>query len=368
MKLVPQSAPYIRKNVSVGRMMMDVIIALSPVVIFALIQNGWKATSVVLTSVLTMVFFELLAHMFIKWPKDMKFKELFTSAGFKKVYETYTINNILAPVISGLIYAMIMPAGCSWYVVFTGAVFGIIIGKMVFGGLGSNIFNPAAVGRIFVAICFGSKLGEAYKAQTAYNVTVGATPLGVVKGNIGNLGGYSLLDAFIGNVPGCMGEVSVICILVGAIYLFIRRSADLRAALGYLLSFAALMLVASISYVGKFGTGNVGEIWLYQLFTGGVMFAAVYMITDPVTSPTSKFGRVLHGAIAGSITVLIRLSGAYPEGAAFSILIANAIAPAIDYLMRGKRNTYTWKQCLGLGIAMVVMAAIVSACVMGGWF
>lgn len=367
MKLIPQSAPYIRKDVSVGRMMMDVIIALSPVVIFALIQNGWNSGYIVLTSVLTMVFFELLSHMFIKWPKGMKVKELFSKEGFQRVRETYTINNILAPVISGLIYAMILPAGCSWYVTFTGAIFGIVIGKMVFGGLGSNIFNPAAVGRIFVAICFGSKLKEAYVGQVTYDATLGATPLGLVKGNIGNVGGYSILNNFIGNAPGSMGEVSIICILVGAIYLFIRRSADLRACLGYLLSFAALMLVGAISYAGKFG-GNVGAIWAYQLFTGGAFFAAVFMITDPVTSPTSKYGRVLHGAIAGSITVLIRLGGAYPEGAAFSILIANAIAPCIDYLMRGKQNTYTWKQCLGLAVAMIAMGCIVSAIVMGGWF
>ena len=135
----------------------------------------------------------------------------------------------------------------------------------------------------------------------------------------------------------------------------------------YFLSFAALMLVAAISYSGKFG-GNVAKIWAYQLFSGGAFFAAVYMITDPVTSPTSKYGRVLYGAIAGSLTVLIRISGAYPEGAAFSILIANALAPCIDYLMRGKKNTYTWRQCLGLGVALVVVACIVSASVMGGWF
>ena len=158
MKLVAQTAPYIRKNVSVKRMMLDVIVALMPVTIFACIQNGWSGIYVFLISIATMLAVELGAHMLIKWPTGMKFKELFTKDGFKKVKGVYTINNITAPLISALIYALIMPAGCNWYVVFIGALFGMLVGKMLFGGLGSNIFNPAAVGRVFVGVCFGTQL------------------------------------------------------------------------------------------------------------------------------------------------------------------------------------------------------------------
>ena len=205
MKLVPQSAPYIRKNVSVKRMMLDVIIALLPVSIFAMIVNGWDGIYVFLISILTMLFVEIIAHGIIKWPKGMKIKELFSKEGFIKIKSTYTINNILAPLISALIYALIMPAGCSGYVVFLGALFGILIGKMVFGGLGSNIFNPAAVGRIFVGICFGTYLNDAYAKA---DVFAGATPLGFTKTQEGlvlnAVGNYSLLDLFLGNVPGCM--------------------------------------------------------------------------------------------------------------------------------------------------------------------
>ena len=369
MKLVAQTAPYIRKNVSVRRMMVDVIIALMPVTIFAMIQNGWASIYVILISLVTMVALELLSHMFIKWPKDMKFKELFTKDGFNKVKSTYTINNFTAPIVSALIYALILPAYCAPYVVFIGAAFGIFIGKMVFGGLGSNIFNPAAVGRIFVGICFGGQIGAAYQKQQAFiDAAAGGTPLAPVKGALGATGGYDLLDLFLGNIPGCMGEVSKICILIGAIYLFARHSADLRAALGFLLSFAVVMLVASISYLGVDGNANVGEIWLYQMLSGGVLFGAAFMITDPVTSPISKYGRVLYAAIAGCITALIRVSGAFPEGVAFSILIANMLVAPIDYFMRGKPNTYTWKQCLGLGIGIALVCVIVSASVMGGWF
>ena len=371
MKLVAQTAPYIRKNVSVKRMMLDVIIALLPVTIFAMIQNGWAAIYIILISLVTMVAIELISHMVIKWPSGMKFKELFTKEGFKKVKSLYTINNITAPVISALIYALIMPAGCNPYVVFVGAAFGIFIGKMVFGGLGSNIFNPAAVGRIFVGICFGGSISDAYKSQVTFDAAIGATPLGVIKSDLGyslsNTGSYSLIDLFLGNVPGCMGEVSAILILVGAVYLFVRRSADLRAFLGYLLSFATIMLVACISEYAIKG-GSIAEMWLYQILSGGILFGAVFMITDPVTSPTTKYGRLLYAAIAGAITALIRVCGAYPEGVAFSILICNMLAPCIDHFMRGKPNTYTWKQCTLLAVIIVLICCIVSASVMGGWF
>ena len=374
MKLVPQSAPYIRKPVSVSRMMLDVIIALLPVTVFAMVLNGWGSIYVLLISLAVMVGSELIANAFIKWPKGMKFKELFSKEGFGKLKEGYTVNNFLAPIISALIFALIMPAHCSPYVVVVGALFGMVIGKMVFGGLGKNVFNPAAVGRIFVAICFGSELNKAYPKQYAfsqrfaYDITAGATPLGFTKaGGLSNIGHYDLLDLFIGSIPGSMGEVSALCILVGAVYLFARRSADLRAALSYILSFAAIMLVACISFSAKF-SGNIFEMWMYQILSGGMLFAGVFMITDPVTSPITKFGRVVYGATAGVITVFIRIMGAYPEGAAFSILIVNMLAPCIDYFMRGKKNTYTWKQCLGLALALICAGCIISASVMGGWF
>lgn len=364
MKLVPQSSPYIRKNVSVKRMMLDVIIALMPVTLFAMIQNGWSGIYVFLISILTMVLIELLCHMITHWPQGMKIKELFSKDGFLRVKANFTINNITAPVISALIYALILPAGVSPYVALIGAVFGIFVGKMIFGGLGSNIFNPAAVGRIFVGVCFGTSLSDAYKTQPTYIQSVGSTPLGLVKGDLSNIDGYSLLDCFLGNVPGSMGEVSALLILVGAIYLFARHSADLRSALSYFLSFAVIAFVAVFTfYFKKSSTTDIFSMWLYQLLTGGVLFGAVFMITDPVTSPTTKFGRVAFGALAGSITALIRFLGAYPEGVAFSILIANMLAPCIDYFMRGKPNTYTWKQILGLGVCLVVVCVIVALAV-----
>lgn len=370
MKLVAQSAPYIRKPVSVKRMMIDVLIALVPVLLFACIQNGWSGIYVVLISVATMLITELICHMFIKWPSGMKIKELFSKEGFIKIKNQYTINNIIAPLISAIIYALIMPAGCNWYVVLIGALFGMLIGKMIFGGLGSNIFNPAATGRVFVGVCFGSKL---IYGQGGVDVAASGTPLAAVKENLGMIGQvlnkYSLLDLFLGQIPGSMGEVCSLLIIIGGIYLFVRRSADLRACLSMIGSFAIITLVVSIvAYCVWSNQGhdavvgadwNVFDLFMYEMLSGGLLFGAVFMITDPVTSPTTKFGRIAFGAMAGIITALVRYCGAYPEGVAFSILIANMFAPAMDHLMRGKKNTYTWKQLLGLGVAMVVICLIV---------
>ncbi|MDE5546871.1 MAG: RnfABCDGE type electron transport complex subunit D [Anaeroplasmataceae bacterium] len=370
MKLVAQSAPYIRKPVSVKRMMLDVLIALVPVLLFACIQNGWNGIYVVLISVSTMLITELVCHMFIKWPSGMKIKELFSKEGFLKLKNQYTINNIIAPLISAIIYALIMPAGCNWYVVLIGALFGMLIGKMIFGGLGSNIFNPAATGRVFVGVCFGSKL---IYGQGGVDVAASGTPLAAVKENLGMVGQalneYSLLDLFLGQIPGSMGEVCSLLIIIGGIYLFVRRSADLRACLSMIGSFAIITLVVSIVAYCIWSNQahdtsidvnwNVFDLFMYEMLSGGLLFGAVFMITDPVTSPTTKFGRIAFGAMAGIITALVRYCGAYPEGVAFSILIANMFAPAMDHLMRGKKNTYTWKQLLGLGVAMVVICLIV---------
>ena len=358
MKLIPQSAPYIRKNVSVKRMMMDVIIALMPVTLFACIQNGWKGVYVFLISIGTMLATEIIAHALIKWPTGMKVKELFTKEGFNKVKGNFTINNITAPLISALIYALIMPAGCDWYVVFIGALFGMLVGKMIFGGLGSNIFNPAAVGRVFVGVCFGSKL---VYGQGGVDVAAGGTPLAYLNGNLGYLevalSNYSLKELFLGQIPGCMGEVSAVFILVGAIYLFVRRSADIRSFLSMMLSFTVITLVVA-GVVSAVDEQNFVKFVLFQLLSGGLLFGAVFMITDPVTSPTTGFGRICAGAAAGALTALIRYIGAYPEGVAFSILIVNMFVPTIDHLMVGKPRGVNWKQALGLGLATVVLCLI----------
>ena len=364
MKLIRETSPYIRRKANVARMMIDVLIALLPVVIFAIIQNGIGAISVILISVLSMILFELLCTMMIKWPEGMKIKELFTKEGFSKLYKKYTINNILAPAISGIIYAMILPAGTNWYVVLVGSAVGMIVGKMLFGGLGSNIFNPAAVGRVFVGICFGSKL-----VYPGVDIFAGGTPLGMLSEGLLNINkaisSYSLLDLFLGKVPGSMGEVSALLILVGAGYLFARRSADFRPCVSMIGSFAVITLVVSLVAGNStvFSSIDVMKLFGYEMLSGGLLFGAVYMVTDPVTSPTTKIGRIIYGLVVGSLTALIRYAGAYPEGVAFSILIANMFVPVIDHFLLGNNNRYNWKHAVGIVGALGVVCLILSASV-----
>ena len=261
------------------------------------------------------------------------------------------IDNFLAPLISGLIYALIMPAGARVWVVIVGALFGIVVGKLLFGGLGSNIFNPAALGRVSATICFG---GLANNGSMFIDVVAGGTPLAHTNGNIANIGNYKLIDLFIGTVPGTIGEGGKICIIIGGIYLLIRKSADIRAMLSTIIAFAFLMFVAAL----KVDSANALNIMLYQLLSGGLIFGAVFMVTDPVTSPTTKFGRILYGTLVASIACLIRLFGAFPEGVAFAILIMNMFVPAIDYY-KWSNPKYNYKQLIALGVVILAMVLII---------
>ena len=349
MKLIKESAPYIRRKADVKRMMLDVVIALSPITIFSCVMYGWSAIYVLLISIAIMLASEAIFVYLVNKPQYDGSKKTFKEK-LKEAYSHYTINNLLAPLISALIYALIMPAGSQVWVVIVGALFGIIIGKLLFGGLGSNIFNPAALGRVAASICF--KLD--HKSSNMIDIVAGGTPLAHTNGNIANITNYKLLDLFIGNVPGAMGEAGKIAIIVGGIYLLIRKSADIRAMLSTIITFAGLMLIAGL----KVDSANALNIMLYQLLSGGLIFGAVFMVTDPVTSPTTKFGRILYGSLVASLAVLIRLFGAFPEGVAFAILIMNMFVPAIDYY-KWSNPKYNYKQFIVLGAILAVLVGII---------
>ena len=371
-----ETSPFIRKNVSVKRMMLDVIIALVPVTLFAMIQNGWNGVYVIITAIITMLLAEFVAVALIKWPDGMPRKDLFTKEGFKKIVAQFNINNIYCPLISALIFSLLLPAATPVYVVIVGSLVGIIFGKLVFGVYGSNIFNPAAVGFVFVLLCFSSQLDAARNVAASVvrpdvienGVIAGGTPLTQIAGNLGNFGSaiqkYSLLDLFLGNVPGAMGEACSLLIIIAFIYLAIRRAIDVRATLGMVLGFGLVALAVGITLYCINGT-NVGEFLLYQLLAGGFLFGAVFMITDPVTSPVTKFGRLFFGVFAGIMVGLIRFIGAYPEGTAFAILFANIIASALDYFMQGKKDTYSWIQLTVTFVVIVLVSLIICYTVAG---
>ncbi len=371
-----ETSPYIRKKVSVKRMMLDVIIALIPILLFAMIQNGWNGIYVILTAVITMLLTEFIAVALIKWPDGMLRRELFSKVGFKRVLEGFNINNILCPLISAFIFSLLLPAATPVYVVIVGSLVGILFGKLVYGPYGSNIFNPAAVGFIFVLLCFSSQLDAARNVAAGVvrpdlvvdGVLAGGTPLAQIAGNLSNFGNalanYSISDLFLGNVPGAMGEVCSLLIIVAFIYLLIRRAIDVRSTLGMLLGFSVVALSVGITLYCINGT-DVWNFYLYQMLAGGLLFASVFMITDPVTSPVTKFGRLFVGVFAGLMVGLIRFIGSYPEGTAFAILFANMIAAALDYFMQGKKNTYSWIQLLVTFVVMIAICLIICYTVAG---
>lgn len=349
MNYAKQTAPYVRKENSTKRMMVDVLIALLPVVIFAIYQFGWDAVIRLVISAIVFVLGEVVTTFFRTKPhpsiKDWKEK-------FKVRYKTLTINNVTAPLVSAVIFAMIIPSTLPLYVTAVGALFSILVAKAAFGGLGSNIFNPAGVGRVFVGLSFTSQFN-----YTGIDAVVGATPLSAAKDallNIPNLlQNYTVTDLFLGNIPGSMGEISALLIIVGAIYLFARRAADFRVTLSTLLSFTVMMVIAAIA-VG----GNVVDIVTYQLLAGGLLFGAVFMVTDPVTSPVTKPGRWIYGLLVGSIIAFIRLFGSYPEGTVFAILLANIFVPLMDYYKWAKVR-YSVKFIVGYVVALALLGFIV---------
>lgn len=360
MTIVKESAPHIRRKASVTRMMVDVLIALAPTLIFSFVVYPLNTLATYLTSLFIMVGAEFV-YVGLRgiMPKDGQkhsFKERFSYAYKGK----YNQNNIITPAISAVIFTLIMPAGAPIYAVIIGALVGIVFGKLVFGGLGQNIFNPAAVGMLFAKLCFGSQYVQVdtwyYKIP---DVAVGATPLGCVNGGLfDSINNYQLFDLFFGRIPGTLGEVYKITIIIGLIYLLFRRSADYRIVVSYLGTFTVLMFIAGLSVMGLGTSVNPFMFTLYHLLSGGVLFGAAFMLTDPVTSPINPPSRWIYGMVAAVATVLIRLFAALPEGVGFSILIANMVACVLDHY-EWSSSKYTWKKYLTMGLLIVIPSLII---------
>ena len=368
MTIVKESAPHLRRKASVTRMMSDVLIALAPTLIFAFVVYPIKTLITYVLSVFIMVAAEFvfvgLKNMMPKDGQKHSFKERFLYAYKGK----YNQNNILTPCISAVIFTLIMPVGSPIYAIIIGALVGIVFGKLVFGGLGSNIFNPAAVGMLVAKLCFISKENMTYVPTWYYaapDATVGATPLtganpdlSTIDNLLINMKGYSPLDLFLGRTPGALGEVFAITIIIGGIYLLIRRSADFRVMLPYLGAFALFSLVAGLGIRAVDGTTNPFTFALYFVLTGGVLFGGVFMLTDPVTCPINAPSRIIYALVAAVSTIFIRLFAALPEGVGFSILIANMLAVVLDHY-EWSSSRYTWKKFLAMGLLIVIPAVLI---------
>lgn len=367
MIITKESAPHLRRKTTVRRMMVDVLLALAPTLIFAIAVFPLHTSVTLAISLFIMIGSELvyigLRNMMPKDGLKHTLKEKFTYAYKGKV----DINNILTPAISAVIFTLIMPAGAlinkdtgvfNVYPVIIGSLVGIIIGKLVFGGLGSNIFNPAVVGMVFAKLCFGSQYSS-YVPNWFYKVpdaVAGPTPLGLINGGtFANINEYSLTDLLFGQIPGTLGEVYKLTIIAGLIYLLVRRSIDWRIPVSYIGTFSILMLIAGASVHALNSSVNPFVFLAYNLLSGGVLFGAVFMLTDPVTSPINRPSRMMYGIIAAVITVFIRLFAALPEGVAFSILIVNMLAPFLDHY-EWSSSKYTTKKIIAISLLVIIPA------------
>ena len=310
-ELTISSSPHVHSPVTTKTIMRDVLIALAPAMLGAIYFFGFRALTVTLVSVLACYFFEKL------WCKLMKQDD--------KTYD-------LSAVVTGVLLAFVCPPTIAYWQIVLGALFAIILVKMLFGGIGRNIVNPALAGRAFmfswpVAMSTWIKVGFQNQASILGNadIVTEATPLANM--HQGLMPEASILDMFLGNVGGCIGETSALLLLIGFVYLLARKVITARIPLAYIGTVAVLTLL--------FPMGNPPVQWmLAQLFGGGLMLGAIFMATDYVTSPITKLGQVIYAVGCGVLTVMIRYFGGYNEGVSYAILIMNACVVLLDRVGR----------------------------------
>jgi len=322
-KLVASPSPHVHSGDSVSKNMYGVIIALIPALLASLWYFGIGALIVTLTAIVACVLFEWIIQKYL-----MK--------------TTPSISDGSAA-LTGLLLAFNLPTNIPIGLIIIGAAVAIGIGKMSFGGLGNNPFNPALVGRVFLLISFPVQMTSWPVPVTSrfqyLDATTGATPLSVMKEGLSSGASFSeimseipsYLNLFMGNMGGSAGEVAGIALVLGGIYLLVRKIITWHipvSVIGSIAVFTAILHFASPdAYAGP----------LFHILTGGVLLGAFFMATDYVSSPMSKRGMLLYGVGIGVITVLIRVYGSYPEGVSFAILIMNAFVPLIDRYMKPKR-------------------------------
>ena len=278
--------------------MLDVIIAMLPAVMAGAYLFGFRALAVIAACVLSAVASEFIFNLIVK-------KE-------QTVFD-------LSAVVTGLILALNLHANAPLWQCVIGSVFAIIVVKCFFGGLGCNFANPAATARIFLLISFASTLGGGAVPVDAPNAELisGATPLEVLK-NGGEL--PRLVDMFFGFRGGAIGETCIAAIIIGFVYLVIRR----------VIYFETPLIMAATVFLLSLIADNSFAIAAYQMLSGGLVFAAVFMATDYVSTPITRTGKMVFAFGCGLLTFLIRSFGAYPEGVSFSILLMNIISPYIE--------------------------------------
>lgn len=322
-RLIVSPSPHIHGKESTAKLMRDVVIALVPAVLVSVFFFGLAAIKLLVISVVACVAVEYLIEKYL-----MK--------------STITVCDWSA-VVTGVLLSLNLPVAAPWWIPVVGAIIAIGVAKMTFGGLGQNIFNPALVARVFLLVSFPVIMTNWEVPQSWFasslDATSGATPLGIVKEGLAN--GQTLNEIFAANNfsysqmlfsrIGSSGEISAIALLIGFVYLLVRKVIKPHIPLAI---FAAVFVFSGILWLC-----NPEQFTdpVFNLLTGGMLLGSIFMATDYVTSPMSTKGMVIYGVGIGILTVLIRTFGAYPEGISFAILIMNAVVPLINMYVKPKR-------------------------------
>ena len=304
------NAPFVRSKDSIESVMYNVALALAPATVMSVYLFGMKALVLTVVSILSCIGFEWLMDKARKKPDSC----LDGSA-----------------LVTGLLLALNVPANLPLWMVFIGAFIAIVASKHVFGGLGFNVFNPALVARVFLLISFPAAMTSwpvpaPFSFDVAIDMETAATPLGILKteGIETMAASFSLMDGFLGNMNGSLGETSALALLAGAAWLWYKK---------YITMHIPLTLIGSVFlFTGLFHLIDPGTYAspMFHMLTGGLVLGAFFMATDMVTSPLSIRGQLIFGLGCGLLTAVIRLWGGYPEGISFAILIMNSFVPLID--------------------------------------
>ena len=318
LKLKASSSPHIRSNEDVRSIMLDVIIAMVPALVAAIYFFGFRALTVTVVSVVACVFFEWLYR--------------------KVMHKTQSIGDLSA-VVTGMLLAFTCPVSIPYWMIVIGDAFAIIIVKQLYGGLGKNFMNPALGARAFLFswagtmgtwVASGTNVGVGPVSDAAVDAITAATPLSFLHQGL-MPDGTTLLQCFMGQIGGSMGEVSALMLIIGGIYLCWRKVITLHIPLAFILT------VAVVTFAFPQG-GQDNFTWmLYNVLSGGVMLGAIFMATDYATSPVTHKGQIIFGIGCGLITVFIRYFGTYSEGVCFAILVMNCTVWLIDRYIKPAR-------------------------------
>ncbi len=312
LKLIATSNPHIRSSETTRSIMLDVIIAMLPALVWAIIWFGVKALTLTAVSVIGCMFWEWLYRKLMKKPQSV---------------------GDLSAVVTGMLLAFVCPVTTPYWMIIIGGFFSIIVVKQLFGGIGKNFVNPALAGRAFLLGSYAGVMttwidatqNKAPLMGSTTDIVTAATPLAYMK--TGNMAGltetYSVMDMFLGKTGGSLGEISAAMLILGGLYLIWRKVINWQTPVAYIATVAVLSFLFPKA-------GSSMEWMLYSVFGGGLMLGAFFMATDYATSPVTKKGQLIFGIGCGLFTVLIRYFGSYNEGVCYSIMVMNLCVALID--------------------------------------